>query len=228
MQDQTSVQRPVIIGIAGGTGSGKTTVALRVKERFPSRTVEIIHHDSYYHDHPELGDAERERINFDHPNAFETDLLIQHLEQLRRGIPIDKPLYDYSTHRRRPSTETVHPADIIFVEGILVLEGAALRRHMDVRLFVDVEADERFIRRMKRDINKRGRDLESVVRQYRETVRPMHDQFVEPSKRYAHVIIPEGGHNVVAIDMICAKVQGVLAQHNRVAAGGRETGGDLA
>ena len=207
--------RPVVIGIAGGSGSGKTTVALKVKERFPRKTVEIVHHDSYYHDHPDLDAAARAAINYDHPAAFETQLLVEHLDELRAGRPIARPMYDYSTHRRRPEREEVHPADIVFVEGILVLESASLRERMDIRLYVDVDADERFIRRMKRDIEDRGRDLRSVVEQYRTTVRPMHQQFVAPSKRYAHVIIPEGGHNVVAIDMICAKVHDVLRQRGR-------------
>lgn len=210
-----SASRPVIIGIAGGSGSGKTTVALRVKERFPLRTVEIIHHDAYYHDHPDLDEVSRAAINYDHPAAFETSLLVAHLDALRAGRPVAKPEYDYRTHRRRPATTSMHPADIIFVEGILVLEARDLRERMDIRLFVDVDADERFIRRMKRDLEDRGRDLRSVVDQYRTTVRPMHQQFVEPSKRYAHVIIPEGGHNVVAIDMICAKVHDVLRQRGR-------------
>lgn len=206
---------PVVIGIAGGSGSGKTTVAIRVKERFPEKTVEIIHHDSYYFDHPELSETERAAINYDHPNAFETSLLVEHLDALREGRTIAKPTYDYATHRRREQAVQLSPADIVFVEGILVLESRVLRERMDIRLFVDVEADERFIRRMKRDIEQRGRDLESVVNQYRKTVRPMHEQFVAPSKRYAHVIIPEGGHNTVAIDMICAKVQDVLFQRGR-------------
>jgi uridine kinase len=208
--------RPVVLGIAGGSGSGKTTVALRVKERFPQKTVEIIHHDSYYFDHPELSHEERTQINYDHPNAFETRLLVDHLDRLREGETVQRPMYDYGTHRRKEETEVTPPADILFVEGILVLESAALRDRMDIRLFVDVDADERFIRRMTRDIAERGRDINSVVQQYRGTVRPMHQQFVAPSKRYAHVIIPEGGHNTVAIDMICAKVQEILLQRHRV------------
>jgi uridine kinase len=208
--------RPIVIGIAGGSGSGKTTVAHRVQERFPQNTVAIIHHDCYYFDRPELGLDERAAINYDHPNAFETELLIEHIARLRDGQIVDRPAYDYASHRRFEATETVLPADILFVEGILVLESAALRDTMDIRLFVDVDADERFIRRMGRDITERGRDLDSVVHQYRTTVRPMHQQFVEPSKRYAQIIIPEGGHNAVAIDMISAKVQEILVRHRRV------------
>jgi uridine kinase len=216
------LHRPVIIGIAGGSGSGKTTVALRVKERFPRETVEIIHHDSYYYDRPDLTAEERHRINYDHPNAFETSLLVAHLDALRAGAPIQKPVYDFTTQRRTTHAEQIQPADIVFVEGILVLESADLRQRMDIRLYVDVADDERFIRRLQRDMVERGRTLESVISQYRETVRPMHLQFVEPSKRYAQVIIPEGGHNAVAIDMICAKVQDILGQRRRAEAG---TGG---
>lgn len=207
-----SDSRPVIIGIAGGSGSGKTTVALRVKERFPRETVEIIHHDSYYHDRPELSSEERSRINYDHPTAFETTLLVAHLDAIRAGKSIEKPVYDFKSQRRKPARQVVHPADIVFVEGILVLESKALRDRMDIRLFVDVDSDERFIRRLERDVAERNRSRESVIKQYRETVRPMHLQFVEPSKRYAQVIIPEGGHNTVAIDMICAKIHDILAR----------------
>jgi len=214
--DRVPAPSPVVIGIAGGSGSGKTTVAHRVQERFPQNTVAIIHHDCYYLDRPELDLEERAAINYDHPNAFETSLLVEHIARLRDGKAIDRPTYDYRDHRRAPRTVVVQPADIVFVEGILVLESRVLREQMDIRLFVDVDADERFIRRMTRDIAERGRDLQSVVAQYRTTVRPMHQQFVEPSKRYAQIIIPEGGHNVVAIDMISAKVQEILARRRGV------------
>ncbi len=210
---------PVIIGIGGGSGSGKTTVALKVRERFPRKTVEIIHHDSYYLDRPDLSASERHRINYDHPGAFETSLLVQHLAALRAGKKVDVPVYDFTTQRRSDQVEPVAPADILFVEGILVLESPELRGQMDIRLYVDVEDDERFIRRLERDISERGRSMDSVIRQYRETVKPMHLQFVEPSKRYAQLIIPEGGHNTVAIDMICAKVQDILIQRGRAEAG---------
>lgn len=210
--------RPVILGIGGGSGSGKTTVALRVQERFPEKTVEIIHHDSYYRHHPELADEERANINFDHPNSFETSLLVEQLDLLRGGVDIQRPDYDFIAHLRRPDTVRVRAADIIFVEGILVLENAELRARMDIRLYVDVDGDERVLRRLRRDVEERGRSMDAVVSQYRKTVRPMHQSFVEPSKRYAHVIIPEGGHNSVAIDMICAKVRDILAQRRRVGA----------
>lgn len=220
---------PVIIGIAGGSGSGKTTVALRVREVSPGKTIRIIHHDSYYHDNAQLPLEERARINYDHPQAFQTELLIEHLEALRRGEAIQKPLYDYATHSRRSETERVEPADIVFVEGILVLEHAALRELMDIRLYVDVDADERFIRRLRRDVEERGRSVESVIRQYLSVVRPMHLQFVEPSKRYAHIIIPEGGYNRVAIDLIAVKIADIIRERDRLrraeAPAGRGTGG---
>lgn len=205
----------VIIGLAGGSGSGKTTVTHRVRDRFPERSVEVLTHDSYYHDQPGVDADARARTNYDHPKAFQTELLVEHLAALRRGETIDKPVYDYAEHLRAEETQTVEPADIIFVEGILVLESAALRDQMDIRLFVDVEADERFIRRLLRDTGERGRTVGSVIAQYRGTVRPMHDRFVAPSRRHAHMIIPEGGHNAVAIDMICAKVQEILLRRGR-------------
>lgn len=208
MNDQAQ-HSPVIIGIAGGTGSGKTTVALRVQEAAPGKTVQIIHHDSYYHDNSHLSLKDRAKINYDHPNAFDTDLLVEHLKMLKRGETVDVPVYDYSIHSRLPETRRVEPADIIFVEGILVLESSALRELMDIRLYVGVDADERFIRRLQRDIHERGRTVESVIEQYMTVVRPMHNQFVNPTKKYAHLIIPEGGHNQVAIDLIASKIQAI-------------------
>ncbi len=214
--DAGSGPPPVIIGIAGGSGSGKTTVGLRINEEAPGKTVLIIHHDSYYRDNGHLPLEERARINYDHPAAFETDLLIEHLGMLKRGEPVEIPIYDYATHSRSKLTEHVEPADIVFVEGILVLESAALRELMDIRLYVDVDADERFIRRLRRDTAERGRTQQSVIDQYLQVVRPMHLQFVEPSKRFAHLIIPEGGHNRVAIDLIAAKIAGILRERKRV------------
>ncbi|MFO7607627.1 MAG: uridine kinase [Candidatus Krumholzibacteriia bacterium] len=209
---------PVIIGVAGGSGSGKTTVALRVQEAFPGRTVEIIHHDSYYHDYSHLPLEQRARINYDHPQAFDTALLVEHLAALRRGEAVDVPRYDYATHSRRPETERLEPADIVFVEGILVLECKALRELMDIRLFVDVDADERVLRRLIRDTRERGRTVDSVVEQYLTVVRPMHLQFVSPSKRYAHLIIPEGGHNRVAVDLIATKIRNIIDERDRLRA----------
>jgi uridine kinase len=214
-QDQHAFP-PVIIGVAGGTGSGKTTVAERVKEAFPGRTVQIISHDSYYRDNSHLPLEDRARINYDHPEAFDTDLLVEHLAALRRGEAVAVPRYDYSTHSRLPDTDLMEPADILFVEGILVLESRPLRALMDIRLYVDVDADERVLRRLVRDMKKRGRTLESVVEQYLSVVRPMHLQFVLPSKRYAHLIIPEGGHNKVAIDLIATKIRNIIEERARL------------
>lgn len=212
---------PVIIGVAGGSGSGKTTVALRVREACPGKTIQIIHHDSYYLDNSHQPLEQRAQINYDHPNAFETSLLIEHLRALRAGRTVQVPRYDYSIHSRLAETDTCEPADIVFVEGILVLESRQLRDLMDIRLFVDVDADERVLRRMKRDTTKRGRTMESVMEQYLTVVRPMHQQFVSPSKRYAHLIIPEGGHNKVAIDLIATKILNIIRERDQLRAEGR-------
>ena len=206
---------PVIIGIAGGTGSGKTTVAHRVRDAAPDKIIAIIHHDSYYHDNSNLSMEDRARINYDHPNAFDTGLLIAHLQHLRQNEAVEVPIYDYSIHSRTDETQMIEPADIIFVEGILVLENVELRQMMDIRLYVDVDADERVLRRLRRDINERGRSVDSVMEQYLAVVRPMHQQFVEPSKRHAHIIIPEGGHNKVAIDLIAVKIADIIRARNR-------------
>ena len=204
------MQRPIVMGIAGGTGSGKTTAALKIKSHFPAERVEILHHDDYYRDLAHLPLEERARINYDHPDAFETTLLLEHLDQLQQGGVIQCPIYDYEQHRRKKETQVLGPADITLVEGILVLEHPTLRDRMDIRIFIDEDADERFLRRMMRDVRDRQRTLESVVDQYRNTVRPMHQQFVEPTKRYADLIIPHGGHNEVAIDLLVVKVRDLL------------------
>lgn len=204
------MQRPIIIGIAGGTGSGKTTAALRVKSHFSEERVEIIHHDNYYRDLEDLPRDGRARLNYDHPDAFETTLLLQHLDELSRGGVIQSPLYDYEEHRRRPQRQRLGPADIVLLEGILVLESESLRQAMDIRIFIDEDADERLLRRMMRDIVERKRSVESIVDQYRETVKPMYQQFVEPTKRYADLIIPHGGHNAVAIDLLVVKIRDLL------------------
>jgi len=210
MNTKRAKEPPVIIGIAGGTGSGKTTVAHKVRDVAPVRSVEIIHHDSYYHHKPELSFDDRAKINYDHPNAFDTALLVEHLGQLKAGNSVEAPIYDYATHSRVEETRLVESADVIFIEGILVLESKALRDLMDIRLYIGVDADERFIRRMQRDVKERGRSLDSVVSQYLNVVRPMHQQFVNPTKKFAHVIIPEGGHNSVAIDLIATKISNIL------------------
>jgi uridine kinase len=204
---------PIIIGIGGGTGSGKTTVAKEVRKHFPEESVVIVHHDSYYLDRGKLAPTVRESINYDHPDSFDNKLLIEHLGELRAGRPIEKPIYDFETHTRRTDTITVRPARIILLEGILVLAEDALRDLMDIKLYVDTDADERFIRRLRRDIADRGRTVDQVIEQYLQTVRPMHLQFVETSKRYADVIIPEGGLNFVAVDLIVTKVRDILAPH---------------
>ena len=202
---------PVVIGIAGGTGSGKTTVANVILTRVGAERIALLAHDAYYRDLQDLPRAQRETINFDHPDSLETELLVRHLEALRRWQPIDVPIYDFTSHARTSRTQRIEPQPVILVEGILVFAEAALRRLFDVKIFVDTDPDVRFIRRLQRDIDERGRTLASVIQQYETTVRPMHLEFVEPSKRYADVIIPEGGLNTVAMDMVVARMQTLLA-----------------
>ena len=213
------MRRPIVIGIAGGTGSGKTTAALKVKSHFPEERVEIVHHDNYYRDLVHLPLEERARINYDHPDAFETTLLLEHLETLRAGGLVQSPIYDYELHRRRQETVKLGPADIVLLEGILVLENEQLRGQMDIRIYIDEDADERFVRRLLRDVLDRQRSVESIVAQYRSTVKPMFQQFVEPSKRWADLIIPHGGHNDVAIDLLVVKLRDLLRTLNAPAAG---------
>lgn len=195
-----------IIGIAGGTGSGKTTLTRRLKERF-GEDVAVVSHDNYYKRHDELPYEARCRLNYDHPDAFDTDLMVRQIEALRRGETIACPVYDFTVHNRSNETLRIAPTSVIILEGILLFADARLRELMDVRIFVDTDADVRILRRVVRDVNKRGRTLESVVQQYLTTVKPMHEQFVEPSKRYAHIIVPEGGKNLVALDMIVQRVE---------------------
>ncbi|MER2599255.1 MAG: uridine kinase [Caldilineales bacterium] len=206
--------RPIIIGVAGGTGSGKTTVALSILEQVGRNRIALIQHDSYYYDAANLPLEERARLNFDHPNSLETSLLVEHLNALRSGQAVQIPSYDFRTHTRLTQTRLVNPEPVILVEGILIFSERALRDLFDVKIFVDADSDIRFIRRLVRDMRDRGRPLESVVDQYMTTVRPMHMEFVEPSKRYADVIIPEGGHNTVALDMVVARVQTLLQRGN--------------
>jgi uridine kinase len=201
---------PLAIGIAGGSGSGKTTVAQAILQRVGPERISFLQHDAYYKDLSGLPPVQRAEVNFDHPNSLETELLIQHIRQLRDGRAIEVPLYDFSTHSRTDRTIHIEPRRVILVEGILIFTEAALRDLFDVKIFVDTDADIRFIRRLQRDIAERGRTTESVIKQYLATVRPMHLEFVEQSKRYADVIIPEGGFNTAALDMVVARVEAML------------------
>ena len=201
---------PLVIGIAGGSGSGKTTVAQEILQRVGPDRIAFLQHDSYYKDLSGLPPAQRAEVNFDHPNSLETELLIQHIAALRAGKAVEVPIYDFSTHSRTAKTFTVSSRRVILVEGILIFTEAALREMMDVKIFVDTDSDMRFIRRLERDLKERGRTTESVIKQYQLTVRPMHMEFVEPSKRYADVIIPEGGFNAAALDMVVARVEALL------------------
>lgn len=203
----------LVIGIAGGTGSGKTTIAKRIAEDRPNGAVAIIEHDAYYRDLPELPLDQRAQRNFDHPDSLETELLVEHLAALKAGKAVEVPIYDFKTHRRLEQRRRVEPAPVIIVEGILVLVEARLRDMLDVKVFVETDADLRAFRRLRRDIEQRGRTFEQVREQYYQTVRPMHLQFIEPSKRWADVIIPEGGSNLVALDLLIAKIESVLWSH---------------
>jgi uridine kinase len=203
---------PIVIGIAGGTGSGKTTVAEVILQRVGADRIAFIPHDAYYRDLEDLPRAQRDLINFDHPDSLETELLVRHLRALRRWEAVEVPIYDFTRHTRTPETRHVQPQPVILTEGILVFAEPELRKLFDVKIFVDTDADIRFIRRLQRDIEERGRTAASVIHQYQTTVRPMHLEFVEPSKRYADVIIPEGGLNTVAVDMVVARIQSLLAQ----------------
>ncbi len=197
----------ILIGIAGGTGSGKTTLADKVVDSFGSDEVSILRHDSYYKRHDNMTYEERSLLNYDHPDAFDTELLCAHIRTLKEGKPIQMPVYDYTVHNRSDKTVQVHPAPVIVLEGILIFAEAELCELMDIRVFVDTDADVRILRRIVRDVKERGRSLDSVISQYLTTVKPMHEQFVEPSKRRADIIIPEGGENVVALDMLIQRVR---------------------
>ena len=196
----------LVIGIAGGTGSGKTTLMRNIMTRFDGM-VTVLSHDNYYKRHDELSFEERSALNYDEPNAIETSLMVEHLAKLRRGQAIECPVYDFTQHNRSDETVRLEPKPVIVVEGILIFESAPLRELMDIRLFVDTDADIRLCRRIKRDVNKRGRTLESVLMQYQTTVKPMHEKYVEPSKKYANLVIPEGGKNAVALDMILGRIR---------------------
>lgn len=198
--------RPVSIGVAGGTGSGKTTVARAILDRVGAQRIAHLEQDAYYRDFHPLPIADQQRINFDHPDALETELLVEHIRELQAGRPVSVPEYSFTTYRRLPTRHLLQPRPVILVEGILILAEKSLRDLLDIKVYVDTDADLRFIRRLMRDTAERGRSLTSVVEQYLHTVRPMHLEFVEPSKRYADIIIPEGGHNQVALDMVTTRV----------------------
>ena len=195
----------MVIGIAGGTGSGKTTLTQRLKERFGA-DVGVLNHDNYYKAHDDMPFEERCKLNYDHPDSFDTDLLVRDLTLLRMGQAVQCPTYDYTVHNRAAATVEVRPAKVIIVEGILIFQSQALRDLMDIKIFVDTDADVRILRRLLRDVKERGRSLDSVVEQYLTTVKPMHEAFVEPSKKYADLIVPEGGRNLVALEMIIQRV----------------------
>ena len=197
----------MVIGIAGGTGSGKTTLTRKLKERF-AQDVTVINHDNYYKSHSHMPFEERCKLNYDHPDAFDTQLFIEHLTALRQGQAVQCPTYDYSIHDRSDKTIELRPTRVIIVEGILIFENPDVRDLMDIKIFVDTDADVRILRRVMRDVKERGRSLDSVVSQYLTTVKPMHEAFVEPSKKYADLIVPEGGHNTVALDMLVERIRG--------------------
>jgi len=203
-------KKPLVIAIAGGSGSGKTTVANVILERVGINRIIYIPHDAYYRDLSSMETSERAKVNFDHPNSLETELLIMHLHELKKWHQIQMPIYDFTTHTRKRETKSIDPQLIIVVEGILIFAEPNLRELFDVKIFVDTSDDIRFIRRLERDIAERGRTMGNVIRQYLETVRPMHMDFVEPSKRYADIIIPEGGQNQVALDMVISRIEALL------------------
>ena len=205
------MQDIMVIGIAGGTGSGKTTITRRLIQAF-GEEVSVVHHDNYYKAHHEMPYEERAKLNYDHPNAFDTDLMLRHIRQLKQGKSIQCPVYDYSIHDRTDKTVLIRPTRVIIVEGILIYESLELCKEMDIKIYVDTDADVRILRRIVRDVRDRGRSLDSVIDQYLNTVKPMHEQCVEPSKRRADVIIPQGGHNQVALEMVIERVRAHLSK----------------
>ena len=204
------MEKPILIGITGGTGSGKSTIADALYSNFSKDRITMIQQDMYYKGQSHLSMEERVKTNYDHPMAFDNDLLVEHLQKLIKGEAIEKPRYDFTIHNRAKDTTTVEPREIIIVEGILILEDERIRDLLDIKVYVDTDADIRILRRLVRDINERGRTVESVIDQYLKMVRPMHMEFTEPTKRYADIIIPEGGHNYVAIDILMAKIRDIL------------------
>jgi len=210
--EKATRRAPLVIGVAGGSGSGKTTVVRRIVESLGDADVTVLEHDRYYRDRNDLRLEERAALNYDHPDSLETDLLVAHVNTLRQGQPVQVPVYDFARHARQPLTEPFEPRRAIIIEGILIYTDAALRRLMDVKVFVDTDDDIRFIRRLQRDLSERGRTLQSVIDQYLGTVKPMHLEFVEPSKRYADIIVPQGGHNAVATEMLLTLIRSLAAK----------------
>ncbi len=210
MNTQSQKQKVMVVGISGGTGSGKTTLSDLILNRIGRDKIAYLPHDAYYRDQKHLPLEERAKVNYDHPDSLESELLIEHIELLKRGQAIEMPLYDFTIHNRKEETQRVDPRPVILVEGILIFVEKALRNLFDMKIYVDTDADIRFIRRLTRDVTERGRSVQSVISQYLQTVRPMHLEFVENSKRYADIIVPEGGMNVVALDMVIARLQSLL------------------
>lgn len=204
--------RPVVLGVAGGSGSGKSTVVREVCATLGEGTASVLHHDAYYRDLAHLSLDERATVNFDHPDSLETELMADHVRQFLEGVPVEVPTYDFSTHTRAAATRVLHPTLLIVLDGILVLADPRLRDAMDLKVFVDTEPDIRLMRRIRRDVVKRGRTADSVITQYEATVRPMHMQFVEPSKRFADLVVPEGGYNRVTVDLVVNRLQALMAQ----------------
>jgi uridine kinase len=203
---------PVVIGVAGGSGSGKTTVVRRIVESLGDDQVTVMDHDRYYRDRNDLRLEDRAALNYDHPDSLETDLMVRHVHELRAGHAVEAPVYDFTRHARRPATETAWPRKVIIVEGILIYADQALRALLDIKVFVDADDDIRFIRRLRRDVAERARTMESVIDQYLATVKPMHLEFVEPTKRYADIIVPQGGHNTIAIGMLLTLIRSLIKQ----------------
>lgn len=209
------MNEPLFIGISGGSGSGKTTIVRRIFKEVPERSIAIIEHDAYYKDQSNITYEERCKTNYDHPFAFDTDLFVEHIKELKKGSVIQKPIYDYSIHNRKKETIKVEPKEIIIVEGLLVFYEERIRDLLDIKIFVDTDADIRILRRINRDMRDRGRSLESIMNQYMSTVRPAHEQFIEPTKKYADIIVTEGGNNLVAVDLMVTKIKSLLYNNKR-------------